>query len=71
MENVSNYKRLKCSCWHPAHCGLSCCQEECYCTECDCILCKPLQDETTNPDVYQVYPDDDGYDTPKNPYSQH
>jgi hypothetical protein len=22
-----------------------------------------------NPDQYPVYPDDDGYDTPKNPYS--
>jgi hypothetical protein len=25
--------------------------------------------EPTNPDKYPVYPDDDGYDTPKNPYS--
>jgi hypothetical protein len=22
-----------------------------------------------NPDKYPVYPEDDGYDTPKNPYS--
>jgi hypothetical protein len=30
----------------------------------------------TNPqdidwNVYEVFPEDDGYDTPKNPYSQH
>ena len=24
---------------------------------------------TTNPNEYPVYPEDDGYDTPKNPYS--
>ena len=25
--------------------------------------------EPVNPDKYPVYPEDDGYDTPKNPYS--
>ena len=24
-----------------------------------------------NPNNYPVYPEDDGYDTPKNPYSPH
>lgn len=62
------YKALKCSCWHPAHCGSSCTQEECNCSECDCPNCKTsINSENT----YQVLPDDDGYDTPKNPYSQH
>ena len=29
----------------------------------------PLTDPDNNPDKYPVYPEDDGYDTPKNPYS--
>ena len=66
MEGV--YKTLKCSCWHIAHCGISCSHEECNCSECDCLNCKPKPESV---DIYQVLPEDDGYDTPKNPYSQH
>lgn len=32
---------------------------------------EPLQEPVPSPDIYLVYPQDDGYDTPKNPYSQH
>ena len=28
------------------------------------------ENENQNPNQYPIYPDDDGYDTPKNPYSQ-
>jgi hypothetical protein len=28
-----------------------------------------MTDPNDNPDKYPVYPEDDGYDTPKNPYS--
>ena len=31
---------------------------------------KPLE-EKPNLDQYLVYPEDDGYDTPKNPYGNH
>lgn len=30
---------------------------------------KPLTESTDNLNDYPVYPNDDGYDTPKNPYS--
>ena len=33
------------------------------------VLMLPLTDPNDNPDKYPVYPEDDGYDTPKNPYS--
>ena len=29
----------------------------------------PTPTDTETPDKYPVYPEDDGYDTPKNPYS--
>jgi len=32
---------------------------------------EPLEEPVPSPDIYLVYPADDGYDTPKNPYSQH
>ena len=28
---------------------------------------EPLQEPVPSPDIYLVYPEDDGYDTPKNP----
>jgi hypothetical protein len=30
----------------------------------------PLTEPAPNPDKYLVYPEDDGYDRPLNPYSQ-
>jgi hypothetical protein len=32
---------------------------------------EPLKEPAPNPDIYQVYPESDGYDRPVNPYSQH
>jgi len=32
---------------------------------------EPLQEPVPSPDIYPVYPEDNGYDKPKNPYSQH
>lgn len=65
MDNT--YKPLKCPCWHTAHCGSSCTQEECLCTECECPQCRSKFAEQNQ---YTVMPEDDGFDTPKNPYSQ-
>jgi len=61
---MSNYK---CKCWHSAHCGISCLVSGCECRDCECPLCMP---PVSSQDRYEVYPEDDGYDTPKNPYSQ-
>ena len=30
---------------------------------------KPLEEPKDNPNDYKVYPEDDGYDKPRNPYS--
>jgi hypothetical protein len=38
--------------------------------DCVCHDEEVLQEPVASPDIYLVYPDDDGYDTPKNPYSQ-
>ncbi len=69
MDN--SYKPLKCPCWHTAHCGTSCTESGCECRDCECPLCRSkLAESLPGPDQYPVYPEDDGYDTPKNPYSQ-
>ena len=31
----------------------------------------PLTEPVTNPDIYYVYPEDDGTDRYRNPYGQH
>ena len=33
------------------------------------VLTLPLTDPDNNPDKYPVYPEDDGTDRPRNPYS--
>jgi hypothetical protein len=33
------------------------------------VLILPLTDPDNNPDKYPVYPEDDGTDRPRNPYS--
>ena len=38
--------------------------------DCVCHDEEVLQEPVASPDIYLVYPEDDGYDTPKNPYSQ-
>ena len=47
-------------------------------SEWDRLGCGPLPEDRRRPvtenqtqDTYLVYPADDGYDTPKNPFSQH
>ncbi len=46
MENYIDdneaYQRLKpkCKCWHPKHCGHSCMESGCDCTECACPICE-------------------------------
>lgn len=61
---MSNYK---CKCWHGAHCGISCLVSGCECRECECLECMP---PVASQDRYEVYPEDDGTDQPRNPYSQ-
>ena len=39
--------------------------------DCVCHDEELLQEPVSSPDIYLVYPEDDGCDTPKNPYSQH
>ncbi len=36
----------------------------------DSDLHEPLKEPEPNPNQYPVYPEDDGYDRPRNPYSQ-
>ena len=63
--------KYKCSCWHESHCGISCLVGGCECRDCECPECVgPLAEPVPSPNQYLVYPEDDGYDTPKNPYSQ-
>ena len=33
------------------------------------VLMQPLTDPNDNPDKYPIYPEDDGYDRFRNPYS--
>ena len=33
------------------------------------VRSNPIPEPTTNPDKYLVYPEDDGNDRPRNPYS--
>ena len=37
--------------------------------ELNAVLMHPLTDPNDNPDKYPVYPEDDGTDRPRNPYS--
>ena len=41
-------KSMKCVCSCSAHCGHSCMEEDCECTECDCPNCSPLADKKWN-----------------------
>ena len=38
-DNTS-YIKMKCTCGCPAHCGNSCMEEDCDCTECNCKTCQ-------------------------------
>jgi hypothetical protein len=41
IDDYEAYLRLKdmCSCYHTKHCGNSCTEEDCDCTECRCSSC--------------------------------
>ena len=67
---TTNNSQYKCNCWHGVHCGISCMVSGCDCTDCQCAECLgPLSEPVKNPDQYDVFPDDDGTDGPRNPYS--
>ena len=67
---TTNNSQYKCTCWHGVHCGISCMVSGCDCTDCQCAECLgPLPEPVKNPDQYDVFPDDDGSDRPRNPYS--
>lgn len=66
----TTYKKLKCSCWHTAHCGISCTDSGCDCTECECADCAgPISEPVNDPNIYKVYPEDNGYESSLNMYN--